>query len=496
MKTLETIGVRKEYPGTVALDDVSLRFDGGSIHALLGKNGAGKSTLVRIFSGAIQPTRGTILLSNTPIRLNSPRDAIAKGIAAVYQELSLVPELTVAENILLGRLPRRHGSGFIDWPRVYSTADEILARLGVTLDVRTRAGSLGVAQQQIVEIAKTMSHEPSVLMLDEPTSALAHHETELLFSLLRTLASRGVVLIYITHRLQEVGRIADTVSVLRNGNVAGTVPIGDATPQLIAQMMFGKTVQKIIPAGMKAGARVVMEVRHLGRAASFSDVTFTLHEGEILGVAGLLGAGRTELLRALFGVDPPDEGELLINDNVVHPSSPRQMRALGMGMTPENRKDEGLVQLLSTRINICLSSFPFYAPRGYTSRRKEASIARKTIDDIGIATADPEEPVSSLSGGNQQKVVVGKWLNTHPRIMLFDEPTRGIDIQAKQQMFQLIWDLSSRGIAAVVVSSELEELMDMCHRILVMRKGRLVDELTPASGTLEQLFTLCLGEGT
>ncbi len=493
--TLETVDIRKEYPGTVALDGVSLRFSGGEIHALIGKNGAGKSTLLKIFSGAVQPGSGSILLNGTPVRLHSPRDALAKGIAAVYQELSLIPGLTVAENIFLGRLPRRKGPArvFIDWADTFSRARALLENLGITMDVTRKASSLGVAQQQLVEIAKAMSHEPAVLMLDEPTSALAHHEAEHLFALLRQLLSRGVVLIYITHRLQEIKQIADTVSVLRNGRLVGTLPIGEASPQTVAHMMFGETVQKVIPRGLSAGTDTVMEVRNLSRRGAFADVSFAVRRGEILGIAGLLGSGRTELLRAVFGADPPDAGEVTLNGDTVRPATPRQMRRLGVALAPENRKDEGLVQILSTRLNTCLASLPRVARHGFTTRQRETAVTHRTIDDVSITVADVEAPVSSLSGGNQQKVVVGKWLNTEPRVMLFDEPTRGIDIQAKQQMFQLLWDLSGRGISSVVVSSELEELMDICHRILVMRKGAIVGEVLPQSATLEQLFALCLG---
>jgi ABC-type sugar transport system ATPase subunit len=495
--TLETVDIRKEYPGTIALDGVSLRFNGGEIHALIGKNGAGKSTLLKIFSGAVQPGSGSILLNGTPVQLHSPRDALAKGIAAVYQELSLVPELTVAENIFLGRLPHREGPAraFIDWPGMFSRARGLLGSLGITMDVTRKASALGVAQQQIVEIAKAMSHEPAVLMLDEPTSALAHHETEHLFTLLRQLVSRGVVLIYITHRLQEIKQIAHTVSVLRNGKLAGTLRIEEASPQTVAHMMFGETVQKVIPRGLSAGKETAMEVRNLTRAGAFTDISFAVHRGEILGIAGLLGSGRTELLRAIFGADPPDAGEVMLDGNAVRPATPRQMRKLGIALAPENRKDEGLVQILSTRLNTCLASLPRIARHGFTTRRRETAVTRRSIDEVAITVADVEAPVSSLSGGNQQKVVVGKWLNTEPRVMLFDEPTRGIDIQAKQQMFQLLWDLSRKGISSVVVSSELEELMDICHRILVMRKGSIVGEVVPQSATLEQLFALCLGDG-
>lgn len=491
---LETVGLRKEYPGTVALHDVSLRFEGGKIHALLGKNGAGKSTLVKIFAGAVKQDAGEILVNGKPIDLRSPRDALRQGIAAVHQELSLVPELTVAENILLGRLPKRKRSGglMINWDETYARARSILDTLGVTIDVRRRASDLGIAQQQGVEIAKAMSYQPSVLMLDEPTSALAHHEAGRLFDLLRTLAARGVVLLYITHRLEEIHRIADTVTVLRNGELIGTIGIADATPGAIVQMMFGGAVTKTRPPDVLALRTPVMEVRSLTRKNAFENVTFTLHAGEILGVAGLLGSGRTELLRSLFGADPHDAGDLLVNGMVVRPSNPIQMKSFGVVLSPENRKEEGLIQMLSTRANVCLASLSRISRRGFTTRGRERKVVDRNIREVDINVPDAEAAVSTLSGGNQQKVVVAKWLNTTPRIMLLDEPTRGIDIQAKQQVFQLIRDLSSRGISCIVVSSELEELMDICHRVLIMKRGRIVGELLPHQSTLEELFAVCM----
>ena len=492
--SLQTVALRKEYPGAVALKDVSVTFDGGRIHALLGKNGAGKSTLVKLFAGAIQPSAGSILVNGTAVHLRSPREALRQGIAAVHQELSLVPELSIAENIFLGRLPKRRGTRetLIDWKSANDRAAHLLSSFGLTMDVRIRAGSLGVAHQQMVEIVKAMSYEPSVLMLDEPTSALAHHETERLFELLRTLASRGVVLLYITHRLEEIHRIADTVTVLRNGELVGTIPISRASPAVIVQMMFGETVQRSRPEDVRPLSKPVMEVRHLSRTNAFEDISFTLHAGEILGIAGLLGSGRSELLRSLFGADPPDRGDVVVEGTSVRPRSPNQMKRLGVALAPEKRKEEGLVQILSTRANICLASLDSVAYAGFTTRARERAVAEPYVRDINIAVADLEAAISSLSGGNQQKVVIAKWLRTHPRVILLDEPTRGIDIQAKQQIFQIIWDLSRKGLGTVVVSSELEELLDVCHRILILKKGKIAGEMLPHQSTLEQLLSVCM----
>lgn len=491
-RSLEIRHLRKEYPGTVALDDVSLRFEGGRIHGLIGKNGAGKSTLVKILAGAVRPSAGELLVNGKPVVLASPRDALRHGIAAVHQELSLVPELTVAENILLGRLPGRKGTGgiLVDWDRTFALARQVLERLELSLDVRRTAGSLGVAQQQVVEIAKAMSYEPAVLMLDEPTSALAQHETDHLFGLLHTLASQGVVLLYVTHRLQELPRIADSITVLRDGRLIGTV--AEASPANLVRMMFGEVIQNVRPTDLVASREPVLQVRGLTRAGVFEQVSFTLHRGEILGIAGLLGSGRTELLRALFGADRPDAGEVEIAGKVVRPSSPAQMKRLGLAFAPEKRKEEGLVQILSTRANLCLASLEKVARRGMITRARELSAVRRRIEQASIKVPDPNAAVSSLSGGNQQKVVLGKWLATEPAVMLLDEPTRGIDVRAKQQIFQIMWDLSRKGIACVVVSSELEELLDVCHRILIMNKGRMTGDVDPAVVRLDRLFAACM----
>lgn len=494
MGALQTVGIRKEYPGTLALDDVSVSFEGGKVHALIGKNGAGKSTLVKIFAGAVQPTSGSIVLDGKPITLRSPRDAFDKGIATVYQELSLVPGLTVAENILLGRLPHKRGFGglVIDWPTVFARAQAVLDDMQVNLDARMKVADLGVARQQVVEIAKAMSFNPSVIMLDEPTSALAQHETQNLFRLLRKLAEKGVVIIYITHRLQELPQIADTVTVIRDGTYVGTARMADATPQTIVQMMFGEIVPKERPADLKAGSEPILEARGLGQKGKFHNVSFTLYHGEVLGIAGMLGSGRTELLRAIFGAEPFDEGKLLLEGQPVHAATPDRMKRLGVAFTPENRKEQALVQILSTRANFCLASLDRISTLGFTTRRREGAVADRLVEQLAVKLPDVEQPVAALSGGNQQKVVVGKWLNIEPRVILLDEPTRGIDVQAKQQIFQIMWDLSRQGISCIFVSSELEELLEVCHRVLIMKKGTLAGEITPGNISVDELFVRCM----
>lgn len=487
-------GVIKDYPGTRALDDVSIDFEAGKVHALLGKNGAGKSTMIKIIAGATQPTQGQVLLEGQPVSLHSPQDAHAKGIATVYQELSLIPGLTVAENILFGRLPKHKGvlGAFIDWRSVRQQAQAILDRLGVDLPVDIKVSRLGVSQQQVVEIAKAMATDPKVLLLDEPTSALADHESQALFRLIRKLASQGVAVIYISHRLQELSQIVDTLSVLRDGQLIGTVPMAEATAHSIADMMFGRVQRRSRPDDLEVGQNVALQCDSLTRAGRFKDVSFKLHEGEILGIAGTVGAGRTSLLMSLFGAAPPDSGKLTLNGKTIRPTSPGVMKRAGLAFTPEDRKHQALVQLLSVRDNLCMASLGRMNPSGIVSHRKQQTIAQKNIEALQIKTSNMLNPVSSLSGGNQQKVVIGNWLNTQPRVVLFDEPTRGIDLEAKLQVFQIIWDLSRQGVASIVVSSELEELLDVCHRILIMNTGRLTGEVKPQDTNLSQLLARCM----
>ncbi len=484
--------VTKKFPGTVALDNVSMEFCNGKVHALLGKNGAGKSTLVKILSGAQEPTSGRILIDGREVRLHNAEDAFRQGIATVYQEMSLVPGLTVAENILLGRMPRKAGGLMLDWRTAFAKAQELMDAAGMSMDVRRQVIDLGVAQQQMVEIVKAMSFNPGVLMLDEPTSALARHETEMLFRMVKKLASRGVAIIYITHRLQELKRVADDVTVLRDGKLIGVADMADASPETIVRMMFGETERRRRPADLLHGSEPVLEASNLSMRGKFSGVSFTLRRGEILGLAGLLGSGRTELLRALFGAERWDSGEVLVCGKPIVPREPADMREAGMALTPENRKEEGLVLGLSVYQNLAMASLKRNSRRGLINRARERDAVARMIEKLQIMASSVNAPVSSLSGGNQQKVVVGKWIANAPSVFLFDEPTRGIDVMAKQQIFQMMWDLSRAGISSLFVSSELEELAEVCHRVIIMKNGRLTGEVSAGSLSGEDLYVQCM----
>ena len=494
MTTLELRQVAKTYPGTVALKDFSVRWTGGDIHALIGRNGAGKSTLVKILTGAIAPTSGSVLLNGNAVHFRSPADAQRAGIAAVYQELSLLPELSIAENIHLGRLPRKIGMWphLVDWTEATRRTEELFGWLNLSLSPAAKVGDLPVAQQQMVEIAKAMSGEPDVLLLDEPTSALSFTEAESVFALLRTLASKGVLILYITHRLGELRQLAGTITALRDGVCGGSFPAADVTPAQMVSMMFGEDVTLTRMANEPPGAVRVLQVRGLTRRPAFEDVSFDVQEGEILGIAGLMGAGRTELLRAIAGADRPDSGEVIVHGRAFHPADPGMMKRAGVVMTPENRKEQGLVTDLSVRANLCLAALTDLSTHGFVAGAREDGLVATAVKECGIGIPDARMPVGALSGGNQQKVVLGKWLATGPKVLLLDEPTRGIDLSARAQIAQTITALSRRGLATVVVSSELEELLLLCHRILVMRKGRIAGVLDGGATSLEELLAQCM----
>ena len=491
---IELRGIGKVYDGTVALAQVDQSFERGRVHALMGKNGSGKSTLVKILAGAVHPTLGEVFVNGARTHFDSPRDAFAAGIITVHQELSLVPSLTVGENIYLGRLPRRHrlGVSMIDWDRVFTDAAALLADMAPQIDPHALVGSLSVGQQQIVEIVKAMSFGPAILLLDEPTSALATREVEQLFELIRRLRARGITMIYITHRMNELFAIADTCTVLRDGRIVGTVEMAETSAGAIVEMMFGDIARAHRPPRRHIDrSHPVVEVAGLSRRGAFQDVSFALYEGEILGIAGLLGAGRTEVLRSVFGADPFDAGTIAFEGRAVERPEPKTMKRAGLGYTPENRKEVGLVQILPIHDNLCMASNGV----GFTTRGREAPRVVRQIRDLAIKIADPMLPVSSLSGGNQQKVVIGNWLNTGPKVMFLDEPTRGIDVQAKQQIFEIMWRKAEEGLSVIFVSSELEELLEVADRILVMHHGRMVAEVDPATTNLAELYRLCMEGG-
>lgn len=488
--------VTKQYPGVVALSSVDFTLDQGEVRALLGKNGAGKSTLVKILSGAVQPDSGEIRIDDKPVSIPNPRAAFELGICTVYQEMSLVPGLTVAENILLGRWPQLRVGAFsmIDRGKIRKMAKAALDQLEVNLNLDDEVSRLSIAQQQLVEIAKAISFSPRVMVLDEPTSALPASEVAVLHKVVRRLAQQGHGIIYVTHRLQEIPHVADTVTVLRDGKVTGTIPVADATPRRIAQMMIGADWQPSEWGTQSTPGEVKLAVRHLNREGWLNDVSFDLHAGEVLGIAGLLGSGRTELVRAIFGADAIDSGEIQVKGTVVAHPSPERMKKHGVGLTPEHRKRQGLILPFAVMDNLTLASLNRVSVRGILQPQREQTLAKNMVDSLSIKTASLSVPTGTLSGGNQQKVVIGNWLNTLPDVLLMDEPTRGIDIQAKEQIFRLVRELVQRGIGVLFISSEIEEVMEVADRILVMNRGYLTHQFRRGEIDLETLMTLVMEE--
>lgn len=493
---LELTQISKQYPGVVALDRVDFSLKKGEVRALLGKNGAGKSTLVKILSGAVHPDSGEIRIDGQPVAIANPKDAFQRGICTVYQEMSLVPGLTVAENILLGRWPKRNLAGLsvINRKAIRPIAKAALDQLEVSLDLDEQVSRLSVAQQQLVEIAKAISFAPRVLVLDEPTSALASHEVEVLHKVVRRLAQQGHAIIYVTHRLQEIPHVADNVTVLRDGKLIGTITAAEATPARIAQMMIGADWQRTEWGESGEPGEVKLAVKNLNRKGLLKDVSFEVRGGEVLGIAGLLGSGRTELLRAIFGLDKLDSGEVFVKGKRVTQLSPLKMKANGLALTPEDRKRQGLVLGFTVQDNLTLASFNRFSVQGILQLGRKTELARAMVKSLDIKTPNLNVASRTLSGGNQQKVVVGNWLNTLPEVLLMDEPTRGIDIQAKEQIFNLVRDLARRGLAVVFISSEIEEVLDVADRILIMNQGRITGEVKPDAVDLERLLAMVMEE--
>ncbi len=470
-------GLTKHCPGVLALDQFSITMRRGEVRALLGKNGAGKSTAIKVLSGALTPDAGTISINGRPCAIRNPLDALHHGIATVYQEISLVPALSVAENILLGRWKRMRGlRPMISHARVRAFAIDILARLKIDVDPEIQVSRLSVAQQQLVEIAKAVSYEPQVLVLDEPTSALPRDQVELLHKVVRTLSGLGTAIIYVTHRLHEVPRIAHNVTVLRDGMLIDTIAVEDATPARITDLMIGGDWRGVPFKRRKVRAKPALTVKNLSTQTKLNDICLEINEGEVLGLAGLLSSGRTELLRAIFGLDEISSGTLAVGGTAVHNPSPMRMKSLGVGLTAEDRKREGLILDFPVMINATLAAADRVSRRGFLDFRAMRTLTHDIIAKLDVKTASMRVPAGALSGGNQQKIVIGNWLNTEPYVLLMDEPSRGVDVAAKEQIFNIVRGLAASGVAILFVSSELEEVLDVCDRILVIHEGRITGE--------------------
>jgi len=484
---LELKDISKEFSGVEVLHNVSFSLRPGEVHALLGENGAGKSTLVKVMTGVHQPDHGEIFLNGQPVKFTDTRDSRRNGIAAIYQELSLFPDLNVAENIYVGRQPTTK-TGRIDWRRLYDEADKLLSSLGVNLDLRKKARTLSIAQQQMVEIGRAFSINARILIMDEPTSSLTLNEVADLFKLVRRLREDGTAIIFISHRLEELFELADRVTVLRDGFYVATRSMGEVGHDDLIRMMVGRTITNLFPKQETAIGDVVLKVDNLSRQGSFENVSFELRRGEILGMAGLVGAGRKEVARAIFGVEPATGGTIQVNGKRVTITSPEQAIRLGLAYVPEDRQIHGLIPQMNITANITLPLIHRYAVTGWLRERLERAAAYRAARQMEVRANNMWQNARELSGGNQQKIVLAKWLSTNPRILILDEPTRGIDVGTKAAVHALMSKLAAEGMAILMISSELLEVLGMSDRILVMREGVAVGIFTRAEATQEKIL--------
>lgn len=490
---LEMRNISKQYPGVRALDDVTLTVEAGEVHALLGENGAGKSTLMKILAGAQPMDHGEILLHGRPVVIDTPQRAMDHGISIIYQEFNLVPYLSAGENIFLGREPRGVIPGFVDFRTLYAESQRVLDRLGVRIDARSPVNMLSVAQQQMVEIAKATSKQCRIIIMDEPSATLTEHELQALFGLIRRLKGEGVSIVYISHRLEEIFDVCDRATVMRDGKWIATRPVKELNREEIIRLMVGRELGEAIPKVAAHVGEPALTVRNLSRAGVLHDISFTVHRGEILGLAGLVGAGRTETARAIFGADPLDGGQIELFGKPVRIRAPRDAIRLGIGLVTEDRKQQGLVLGMAVRENNTLANLDSLSRLGFIRRRAEQKVAEEYRVSLSIKTPSIEQSVQNLSGGNQQKVVLAKWLFTGSKVLIFDEPTRGIDVGAKSEIYKLMNELAAQGCAIIMISSELPEVLGMSDRILVMHEGTITGELLRADATQEKVMHLATG---
>jgi inositol transport system ATP-binding protein len=487
---LQVQNLSKSFAGVKALDNVELKIKRGEVHALMGENGAGKSTFMKILIGMHPADSGEILFEGQPIdiRHSHTQAALKKGIAMIHQELLLVPEMTVAENLFLGKESTSWFRWWVDDKSIHQQATALLQKIGLDIDPQKKLKHLRVAEMQMVEIAKAISNEAKIIIMDEPTSAISDKEVETLFSIIRELKKKGVAIIYISHKMDEIFSIADTITVLRDGKYIATQPASQLNSQTLISMMVGRELTTVFQEAQHPKGDVMLSVKDLHRKNTFSHITFDVHKGEVLGIAGLMGAGRTEVARAICGLDPLDKGEVYVKGKKVKITSTRGALAQGIGYVSEDRKGVGLIPGMSVRHNITLASLQKYSNGWFVNDAAEDAAVSQMIQELRIKTSGMDQPVKYLSGGNQQKVVIGKMLLSSPDIIILDEPTRGIDVGAKAEIYQLIHQLTAKGIAVILISSELPEVLGLSDRILVMSKGRQRVILTKKEATQEKIM--------
>ncbi len=487
-------GIVKSYPGVLALRGVDLRVDPGQVMGLVGENGAGKSTLLKVLAGATSADAGVVEVDGVATPLRSPRDSAEAGIAVIYQELMLAEHLSIAENVFAGREPSRRGRG-VDFATMRRETARLLAELGVDASPREQVGRLNVARRQMVEIAKALSMDARLIVMDEPTSSLTEDEVETLLDLVRRLRERGVSVVYVSHRMREIFAVADAITVMRDGALVGVHRVADVTPGQVVKMMVGRDLVDMYGtrAAPRPAATPVLEVRGLHAGPRVKDVSFSVAAGEIVGMAGLVGAGRTETALAVFGQTRSTAGTVHVDGEQVRLRNPREAIAAGIAYVPEDRKQQGLFLNLPIRTNISSACLDDVSSRGLVSRRRDRDLARSLSADLQVKASSVETAVGTLSGGNQQKVVLARWLARRPRVLLLDEPTRGVDVGAKAEIYRLVREIAAEGVAVVVISSELPEVLGLSDRVLVMCEGRLAGELEAADATEQQVMALATG---
>jgi ribose transport system ATP-binding protein len=487
-------GISKSYDGTQALREVDFSASVGEVHAIVGENGAGKTTLVKILAGALQGDAGEILLEGKQVELGTPLRARRLGIRAVYQEFSLAPHLSVTENILMGEMPTGRLKWWVDWPEAHRRAEEILQEIGfVDIDVRTLVSRLSVSQQQMVEIAKAVAERPRILILDEPSAVLSQKELGRLFALIQILKAKSTLILYISHRLDEVFEVADRITVLKDGALVGTVRSQETDLGQLIKMMVGRTLGGFYPRRRAKPGEEILTVKGLSREGSFENISFSLSRGEVLGLFGLVGSGRTEMARCIFGAEPFTSGEIHLQGKVIRPRSPRDAVKAGIALLTEDRKRDGLVMSCSIRDNISLATMDQVSRWGILNRRQQDTQVQSEVKELDIRPPQITRLVRYLSGGNQQKVALAKWLLSQAKVLILDEPTRGVDVATKVELYHIIADLAERGVAILFISSELPEILGMSDRALVMREGHLVGIFTRAEASEERLLASAAG---
>jgi len=495
VEVLKTSGIYMAFGGVAVLKDITFTIYPGEVHGLVGENGAGKSTLAKIIAGVHLPKAGTIQLNGKTVEIPSPHAASDLGIALIHQEPLTFPELEIAENIFIGRQPTKKGLRQVDWREMYSRSSAILQSLGVQLDPHRKVRGLSIADQQMVEMAGALSQDAKILLMDEPTAALTPNEVDELFKIMRKLRDQGTAIVFISHRLEEIFQICDRITVLRDGELVGVRQPAETSIDGIIRMMVGRPLSTLFAKGNdhKVGA-VMLEVEGLTRTMKFDDISFQVRAGEIVGIAGLVGSGRTEVARALFGALDIDSGTVRLEGKEVRIKHPRQALSLGLIYLPEDRQHHGLLMPMSVTHNTTLTILNRLTKGGWLRDRSEREVTQEYVDKLRISLRDIEQPVSELSGGNQQKVVLSKWLLAQPKVMILDEPTRGIDIGAKSEVHRLMGDLANQGIAILMISSELPEILAMSDRIIVMREGRITGLFDQSEATAERIMAAATGQ--